>query len=112
LSPTRSLLSPRYVKTVLHPAYQQLWLSYAYFEIRRQDVTAARKVLGVSIGMCPKPKLFTGYIELEMRLREFDRVRTLYEKFLTVSFLIPDVGRADTAVRSFPQFCMDPVDAG
>lgn len=34
--------------------------------------------------MCPKPKLFTGYIELEMRLREFDRVRTLYEKFLTV----------------------------
>ena len=35
--------------------------------------------------MCPKPKLFTGYIELEMRLREFDRVRTLYEKFLTVS---------------------------
>jgi crooked neck len=66
-------------------AHSQLWLSYAYFEIRRQDVTAARKVLGVSIGMCPKPKLFTGYIELEMRLREFDRVRTLYEKFLTVS---------------------------
>jgi crooked neck len=39
--------------------------------------------------MCPKPKLFTGYIELEMRLREFDRVRTLYEKFLTVSFVYP-----------------------
>jgi crooked neck len=39
--------------------------------------------------MCPKPKLFTGYIELEMRLREFDRVRTLYEKFLTVSFIDP-----------------------
>lgn len=35
--------------------------------------------------MCPKPKLFSGYIELEMRLREFDRVRTLYEKYLTVS---------------------------
>jgi hypothetical protein len=69
-------------------------------------------VLGVSIGMCPKPKLFTGYIELEMRLREFDRVRTLYEKFLTVSFSPHNVGRADTAVRSFPQFCMDPVDAG
>lgn len=62
----------------------QLWLAYAYFEIRRLDVNAARKVLGAGIGMCPKPKLFTGYIELEMRLREFDRVRTLYEKFLTV----------------------------
>lgn len=47
-------------------------------------MTAARKVLGAGIGMCPKPKLFSGYIELEMRLREFDRVRTLYEKYLTV----------------------------
>lgn len=68
---------------------KQLWLAYGYFEIRRQDVTAARKVLGAGIGMCPKPKLFTGYIELEMRLREFDRVRTLYEKFLTVSQIRP-----------------------
>lgn len=62
--------------------FAKLWLAYAYFEIRRVDVNAARKVLGASIGMCPKPKLFTGYIELEMRLREFDRVRKLYEKFL------------------------------
>lgn len=27
-------------------------------------------------------KLFRGYIELEIQLREFDRCRTLYEKFL------------------------------
>ncbi|ODN82890.1 pre-mRNA-splicing factor CLF1 [Cryptococcus amylolentus CBS 6039] len=73
------------IKLVPHKSFTfaKLWLSYAYFEIRRLDVTAARKVLGAGIGMCPKPKLFTGYIELEMRLREFDRVRTLYEKFLT-----------------------------
>lgn len=32
--------------------------------------------------MCPKNKLFKGYIELEMQLREFDRCRTLYTKFL------------------------------
>lgn len=73
------------IKLVPHKVFTfaKLWLQYAYFEIRRLDVNAARKVLGASIGMCPKPKLFTGYIELEMRLREFDRVRTLYEKFLT-----------------------------
>ncbi|AAW41086.1 hypothetical protein CNBA6540 [Cryptococcus deneoformans B-3501A] len=73
------------VKLVPHKTFTfaKLWLAYAYFEIRRLDVSAARKVLGAGIGMCPKPKLFTGYIELEMRLREFDRVRTLYEKFLT-----------------------------
>lgn len=27
-------------------------------------------------------KLFRGYIDLEIQLREFDRCRTLYEKFL------------------------------
>ena len=32
--------------------------------------------------MCPKDKLFKGYIELEIELREFDRCRTLYEKYL------------------------------
>lgn len=37
---------------------------------------------GTSIGKCPKQKLFKGYIELELQLREFDRCRKLYEKFL------------------------------
>lgn len=32
--------------------------------------------------MCPKNKLFKGYIELEMQLQEVDRCRKLYEKFL------------------------------
>ena len=37
---------------------------------------------GQAIGMAPKDKLFKGYIELEIELREFDRCRTLYEKYL------------------------------
>lgn len=32
--------------------------------------------------MCPKDKLFRGYIDLELQLREFDNCRRLYEKFL------------------------------
>lgn len=32
--------------------------------------------------MCPKDKLFRGYIDLEIQLREFDNSRRLYEKFL------------------------------
>jgi len=32
--------------------------------------------------MCPKDKLFRGYIDLEIQLREFDRSRLLYQKFL------------------------------
>jgi crooked neck len=55
---------------------------FARFEIRRLDLPAARKLLGAAIGMCPKERLFKGYIELEFDLREFDRVRTLYQKYL------------------------------
>jgi len=34
------------------------------------------------LGKCPKAKLFRGYIDLEIQLREFNRCRTLYDKFL------------------------------
>lgn len=62
--------------------FSKLWLFYAKFEIRQKNLTAARKVLGMGIGMCPRDKLFRGYIDLEIQLREFDRCRKLYEKFL------------------------------
>ena len=118
--------------------FAKLWLQYAHFEIRQHNLDAARKSLGRAIGaalacvlarptccaltllvdgailsgMCPKDKLFKGYIELELQvrlcpylpwpgrvrplcssglfpmggdgkqLREFDRCRTLYEKYL------------------------------
>ena len=32
--------------------------------------------------MCPKERLFKSYIEIELELRDFDRVRKLYEKYL------------------------------
>ncbi|KAM9317196.1 crooked neck-like protein 1 [Gastrophryne carolinensis] len=62
--------------------FAKMWLMYAQFEIRQKDLSRARKALGSSIGKCPKYKLFKGYIELELQLREFDRCRKLYEKFL------------------------------
>ena len=40
---------------------------------------------GSAIGKCPKNKLFKGYIELELQLREFDRCRKLYQKYLEFS---------------------------
>lgn len=55
---------------------------YAQFEIRQMNVQQARKLLGRAIGMCPKNKLFNGYIDLEFQMREFDRCRTLYTKYL------------------------------
>jgi len=62
--------------------FAKLWLLYAQFEIRQKDVDTARRALGSALGKSPKAKLFRGYIDLEIQLREFTRCRTLYEKFL------------------------------
>lgn len=60
--------------------FAKIWLLKAQFEIRQGELAAARKSLGQAIGMCPKEKLFKGYIELEVKLFEFVRCRILYEK--------------------------------
>ena len=62
--------------------FAKIWLMKAQFEIRQQQLQAARKTLGQAIGMCPKDKLFKGYVELELKLFEFVRCRTLYEKHI------------------------------
>ncbi|MCL4154805.1 UNVERIFIED_CONTAM: hypothetical protein GTU68_006838, partial [Idotea baltica] len=62
--------------------FSEIWLLYAKFEIRQKDLALSRKYLGQAIGMCPKNKLFRGYIDLEIKLREFDRCRKLYEKWI------------------------------
>uniref|UniRef100_A0A8C2Z9A5 Crooked neck-like protein 1 n=1 Tax=Cyclopterus lumpus TaxID=8103 RepID=A0A8C2Z9A5_CYCLU len=65
--------------------FAKIWLLYAQFEIRQKNLQGARRVMGTAIGKCPKNKLLKGYIELELQLREFDRCRKLYEKYLEFS---------------------------
>lgn len=108
------------VKLVPHKqfTFAKLWAAYAAFEVRRLDVVTARKIFGAAIGMCPKPKLFVKYIEMEIQLREFDRCRTLYQKFLEVSrstvrqtirsSSLTDVIRL--TVRPITRPSLDPVD--
>lgn len=60
--------------------FAKIWLLAAHFEVRQGQLTAARKLLGRAIGLCPKDKLFSGYVDLERKLFEFVRCRTLYEK--------------------------------
>uniref|UniRef100_A0A8D9B1Q8 Protein crooked neck n=1 Tax=Cacopsylla melanoneura TaxID=428564 RepID=A0A8D9B1Q8_9HEMI len=62
--------------------FSKIWLYTANFEVRQKNLTGARKILGTGLGMCSKDKLFRGYIDLELQLREFDRCRILYQKFL------------------------------
>lgn len=63
--------------------FAKVWLGLAHLHLRRLDVAAARKTMGLALGQCPKPRLFKGYIEMELRLREFDRCRTIYQRFLS-----------------------------
>lgn len=65
--------------------FAKIWLLYGQFEIRQKNLQNARRGMGTAIGKCPKNKLFKGYIELELQLREFDRCRKLYEKYLEFS---------------------------
>ncbi|ONH69932.1 Pre-mRNA-splicing factor CLF1 [Cyberlindnera fabianii] len=60
--------------------FSKLWILYSNFEIRHGDLSQARKLLGFSIGKYPKQKTFRHYIALEIKLKEFDRVRKIYEK--------------------------------
>eukprot|EP00111_Clytia_hemisphaerica_P005224 TCONS_00015061-protein len=62
--------------------FAKIWIMYAQFEVRQKNLKVARLTLGSSIGKCPKDKLYREYISLELQLREFNRCRKLYEKFL------------------------------
>ncbi|SCV00126.1 LAME_0G07668g1_1 [Lachancea meyersii CBS 8951] len=62
--------------------FAKVWNLYAKFELRQGHLTAARKLLGYALGTCPKNRIYKNYIELEIRLKEFDRVRKLYEQYI------------------------------
>ncbi|KAH9422110.1 Crooked neck-like protein 1 [Dermatophagoides pteronyssinus] len=81
---TREIYKFLLEKLIPHKSFTfaKIWIMAAKFEIRRKNLTEARKILGTSIGLCPKDKLFKEYIELEIQLREFDRCRILYQKYL------------------------------
>lgn len=65
--------------------FAKVWILAAHAEVRAKDLRAARKLLGTALGMCPKPKLLHGYIELELALGDMDRVRELYKRYITLS---------------------------
>ena len=62
--------------------FAKIWILRAQFHIRQGNLSAARKTLGQAIGRCPKDKLFQAYIDLELKLFEFERCRTIFEKWV------------------------------
>ena len=66
-------------------SFSKVWIMASQFEIRQKRLDAARKILGMAIGMHPKEKIFKTYIDMEMQLGNIDRCRTLYEKALELN---------------------------
>ncbi|PRW59332.1 Crooked neck 1 [Chlorella sorokiniana] len=62
--------------------FGKIWIMAAQFEVRQLRLDAARKILGMAIGMCPKDKLFKSYTEMELQLGNIERCRTLYQKYI------------------------------
>lgn len=62
--------------------FAKIWTLWAHFEVRQKRLTAARKIFGQGIGRCPKDRTYKEYIQLELNLGNFDRCRTLYQKYL------------------------------
>ncbi|KAL9055213.1 MAG: hypothetical protein Q9162_003706 [Coniocarpon cinnabarinum] len=65
-----------------HFTFAKLWVLYAQFLVRQGELTQARKTLGRALGLCPKDRIFRSYLELERKLFEFTRCRTLHTKRL------------------------------
>mmetsp|Transcript_29541 Transcript_29541/g.41560 ORF Transcript_29541/g.41560 Transcript_29541/m.41560 type:complete len:680 (+) Transcript_29541:82-2121(+) len=63
-------------------SFSKIWIMFANFEVRQKNLQAARSVFGHAMGVAPKDKIFTSYIELESQLGNFDRARTIFEKWL------------------------------
>ena len=93
--------------------FAKVWLGYANFKVRRENLANARKILDCALKLCPKvqmvftlntnsltisacfllkEKLLRGYIDLEIQLRDFERCRKLFESYVEYKPGIPSPG--------------------
>lgn len=75
------------LKVIPHKAFTfaKIWVLFAKFEIRNNtSPDTARRILGQAIGVSKgqKAKIFKDYIEIEKQLKDFERCRKLYEKYV------------------------------
>lgn len=62
--------------------FAKLWLLAAKLQIRMGNIDRARDIMNKSLKRCPKRRLFRGYIDLEIQLRDFNKCRQLYQRFI------------------------------
>ncbi|XP_049849440.1 crooked neck-like protein 1 [Schistocerca gregaria] len=79
-------------------SFSKIWIMFAHFELRQNDLEATRKIMGQAIGKAPKKRVFEAYIQFEQALVNFDRCRTIYTKWIEHS---PESCRAWIAFCEF-----------
>ncbi|EAY07349.1 Crooked neck protein-related protein [Trichomonas vaginalis G3] len=67
--------------------FSRMWILYAFFEVRQENIQMARDIFGTALGICKKYQLkccsiYRSYIEMEGLLQNFDKVRKLYQDFI------------------------------
>ncbi|KAA8498331.1 Protein crooked neck [Porphyridium purpureum] len=75
----------RALRRVPHSQFSsgKLWLLAAQLELRRHELSAARRLFGQALGYCAsKARVYREYISLELALGELPRCRTIHEKWI------------------------------
>ncbi|TBU07254.1 hypothetical protein CWI36_0301p0010 [Hamiltosporidium magnivora] len=62
--------------------YSKVFVEYAKYFERANKISESRKIYGKAIGLLPTSEVFENYLEMEKKLKEDDRVRKIYEKYL------------------------------
>ncbi len=72
-------------------SFGKVWVLAAELEIRRKQLSNARRILGNALGLLPhKHSLYRKYIKIELNLTEVDRARILYRKWIERNTTVSD----------------------
>ena len=62
--------------------FSKVWILATNFYIRQKNIDKARKLFGISMGMCPKKKVIDSYINIELQLGNNDRVKKIFQSYI------------------------------
>jgi len=86
-SPCAIQILQQCVKRIPHAkfSFSKVWIRLAEAQLRGGGgITEFRRTMGQALGNCPRPKVFRAYIATERILGETERIRKLYEKWLSI----------------------------
>lgn len=65
-------------------SFTKLWIYLAQFELRMRKLDQARLVFGQAIAKYPNPKIFKTYSNIELKLGNLQRARTILAKYIEI----------------------------